>query len=140
MLYARHVYALYDDTSYAKDRVSVEWLQSDSFCTYKGNLHLAWAVPLADATYYIPGTSLHMFMMFAPMLTIFESKATMSGGLIAFVTGPILASYITSNLMEQASIWCFFSIFQCMIIFYSIMSKPHYSEKKLTMQLCNKTE
>jgi hypothetical protein len=134
MLYFRHIYALYDETSYHKNRISTEWLQNDTLCTYKGNLHLAWAVPLSDITYYIPGTSLHMFMMFAPSMTMYENNGIIVGNVIAFVTGPILASYITSNLMEQASIWCFFSIFQCFIVFLRIMMKPNYSEEKFKLK------
>ena len=33
-------------------------------------------------------------------------------GVFLFVFGPFLAALISPNLMEQASIWCFFSILQ----------------------------
>jgi len=34
-----------------------------------------------------------------------------------FVFGPLLAGFISPNLMEQASIWCFFSILQVSFTF-----------------------
>ena len=37
-------------------------------------------------------------------------------GVFLWATGPLLASFITSNLMEQASIWCFFSIAQISMV------------------------
>ena len=33
-------------------------------------------------------------------------------GSFLLLTGPVMAAAITPNLMEQASIWCFFSIMQ----------------------------
>lgn len=33
-------------------------------------------------------------------------------GCFLFLFGPVLAGWISPNLMEQASIWCFFSIAQ----------------------------
>jgi len=41
-------------------------------------------------------------------------------GIFLFVFGPYLASLITPNLMEQASIWCFFSIAQIAIMLFCI--------------------
>jgi hypothetical protein len=39
-------------------------------------------------------------------------------GLFLFLFGPIMASMISPNLQEQASIWCFFSIAQiCTMLF-----------------------
>merc|ERR1712000_663746 len=41
-------------------------------------------------------------------------------GIFLFVFGPGLASWISPNLMEQASIWCFFSIAQISIMLFLI--------------------
>ncbi len=38
----------------------------DGLCTYLGNYHLAWSVPLMDPTYFSPSVFIHCFMMFAP--------------------------------------------------------------------------
>jgi hypothetical protein len=35
-------------------------------------------------------------------------------GIGFLLTGPILAAWITPSMNEQASIWCFFSVFQCL--------------------------
>ncbi|RYY88098.1 hypothetical protein EON63_03035 [archaeon] len=41
-------------------------------------------------------------------------------GVFLFVFGPLMAAFITDNLMEQASIWCFFSIAQISIMLFLI--------------------
>jgi len=41
-------------------------------------------------------------------------------GVFLWLAGPYLASWITPNLMEQASIWCFFSIAQIGIMLFLI--------------------
>jgi hypothetical protein len=68
------------------------------------------SVPMAPATYWIPAASIHSFLMFAPFFVM--KKNMVIQGIFLWLAGPFLASYITPNLMEQASIWCFFSIAQ----------------------------
>jgi preprotein translocase subunit SecF len=41
-------------------------------------------------------------------------------GCFLFLFGPFLAGLITPNLMEQASVWCFFSIAQIAIMLFCI--------------------
>eukprot|EP00012_Vannella_robusta_P007874 CAMPEP_0206201924 /NCGR_PEP_ID=MMETSP0166-20121206/11849_1 /ASSEMBLY_ACC=CAM_ASM_000260 /TAXON_ID=95228 /ORGANISM="Vannella robusta, Strain DIVA3 518/3/11/1/6" /LENGTH=65 /DNA_ID=CAMNT_0053620715 /DNA_START=529 /DNA_END=722 /DNA_ORIENTATION=+ len=41
-------------------------------------------------------------------------------GIFLWLAGPYMASWITDNLMEQASIWCFFSIAQIAIMLFII--------------------
>mmetsp|Transcript_115653 Transcript_115653/g.162552 ORF Transcript_115653/g.162552 Transcript_115653/m.162552 type:complete len:260 (-) Transcript_115653:81-860(-) len=89
---------------------STEWLRGTEMCTYAGNVHLAWSVPLYDQTYFIPSSSLHFFLMFAPFMLMGKSMVIL--GTFLMLTGPFLASYITPNLQEQASIWCFYSCVQ----------------------------
>jgi len=99
---------------------STEWLRGDKVCTYRGNYHLAWSVPMADPTYVIPGAAIHSFLMFAPFFALYEKKGMIIQGIFLFAFGPYLASVITPNLMEQASIWCFFSIAQIAIMLFCI--------------------
>ncbi|CAF3938546.1 unnamed protein product, partial [Rotaria sp. Silwood1] len=47
-------------------------------------------------------------------------KGMVIQGIFLFVFGPYLAGLITPNLMEQASIWCFFSIAQIAIMLFCI--------------------
>lgn len=91
---------------------SGEWLRAEKLCTYHGKFHLAWGIPMADPSYYIPSANIHFFLMYAPFFALYEKKGMIIQGLFLFLTGPVLASFITNNLMEQASIWCFFSIAQ----------------------------
>jgi hypothetical protein len=114
---------------------STEWLRGEKLCTFRGNdrslisfsnylflgnYHLAWSVPMADPTYVIPGAAIHSFMMFAPFFALYEKKGMVIQGVFLFVFGPYIAGVITPNLMEQASIWCFFSIAQISIMLFFI--------------------
>jgi len=75
---------------------------------------------MADPTYVIPGAAIHSFLMFAPFFALYEKKGMVIQGVFLFVFGPYLAGLITPNLMEQASIWCFFSIAQISIMLFCI--------------------
>lgn len=75
---------------------------------------------MADPTYVIPGAAIHSFCMFAPFFALYEKKGMVIQGCFLFVFGPYLAGLITPNLMEQASIWCFFSIAQIAIMLFCI--------------------
>lgn len=92
-----------------------EWMAGDKLCTIDGNVHLAWEVPLLPASYYIPSLFLHCFMMFGPML-LFSAPHAWIAAAILFFGGPVLGSYVTTNMCEQPAIWCFFSVSQICII------------------------
>lgn len=119
MLFARFLLS-YQWPSTLGDQPSTEWLRGQKLCTYKGNYHLAWSVPMADPTYVIPGAAIHSFLMFAPFFAMYEKKGMVIQGIFLFAFGPWLAGLITPNLMEQASIWCFFSIAQIAIMLFCI--------------------
>jgi hypothetical protein len=102
------------------DKASTEWLRGEKLCTFRGNYHLAWSIPMADPTYVIPGAAIHSFLMFAPFFALYEKRGMVLQGVFLFVFGPYLAGLISPNLMEQASIWCFFSIAQISIMLFCI--------------------
>lgn len=97
---------------------STEWLRGESLCTINGKHHLAWSVPMSDVSYYTPSAQIHSFLMFAPFFCV--TGGGWFQGLFLFLTGPFMAAYITENLLEQASIWCFFSISQIAIMLFAI--------------------
>jgi len=101
---------------------STEWLRGNNLCTYKTKamFHLGWSVPMADPSYYVMGAGIHSFLMFAPFFALYEKKGMILQGCFLFLFGPVLASLISSNLQEQASIWCFFSIAQISIMLFLI--------------------
>eukprot|EP00656_Telonema_subtile_P051370 TRINITY_DN6886_c0_g1_i3.p2 TRINITY_DN6886_c0_g1~~TRINITY_DN6886_c0_g1_i3.p2 ORF type:complete len:148 (-),score=39.20 TRINITY_DN6886_c0_g1_i3:184-627(-) len=101
---------------------STEWLRGRSLCTFKTQsmYHLGWSIPMADPTYVIQGAGIHSFLMFAPFFALYEKKGMVIQGSFLFAFGPGLASMISPNLMEQASIWCFFSIAQIAIMLFLI--------------------
>jgi len=125
---------------------STEWLRGDNICTFRGNYHLAWSIPMADPTYVIPGAAIHSFLMFAPFFALYEKKGMVIQGIFLFAFGPYAASIITPNLMEQASIWCFFSVAQIAIMLFCIRetliinwgrSGPHQSLLKKNSEIEN---
>lgn len=119
MLFARFLLAYQWETQLGNQQ-STEWLRGQKLCTYKGNYHLAWSVPMADPTYVIPGAAIHSFMMFAPFFALYEKRGMVIQGVFLFMCGPFMAGLITPNLMEQASVWCFFSIAQIAIMLFFI--------------------
>jgi hypothetical protein len=101
---------------------STEWLRGEKLCTFKTQTmwHLGWSVPMADPSYYVMGAGIHSFCMFAPFFALYEKKGMVIQGIFLFLFGPVLAASISDNLMEQASIWCFFSIAQICIMLFLI--------------------
>jgi len=97
---------------------TAEWLRGERLCTYRGKYHLAWAVPMYDPTYWSPSAAIHSFLMFGPFFVM--KRNMIIQGIFLWAAGPLLASFITPNLQEQASIWCFFSIAQIGIMLYII--------------------
>lgn len=110
------------NTMDVSDNKSTEWLRGDTLCTFKSSamVHLGWSVPMADPSYYVPGAGIHSFLMFAPFLALYEKRGMVLQGVFLFLFGPVMASFFSANLMEQASIWCFFSIAQIAIMLFLI--------------------
>lgn len=124
LLFLRHFLSYIPslNTMDVSDYKSTEWLRGEKLCTFKTQTmwHLGWSVPMADPSYYVMSASIHSFLMFAPFLALYEKKGMILQGCFLFLFGPIMASLISDNLMEQASIWCFFSIAQIAIMLFLI--------------------
>jgi len=106
-------YLLYTPEHALGSCTNTEWLRGNKACTFMGNYHIAWEMPLHAPTYFMPSNGIHCFMMFAPYFAM--GMDMWLNGAILLVTGPVLSKYITDNLYEQASIWCFFSIGQVIL-------------------------
>ena len=85
---------------------------------------------MSEVTYWIPSAQIHSFLMFGPFFVI--KKNMVIQGVFLWLAGPYLASWITSNLMEQASIWCFFSIGQIGVMLFLIREQLliHWGKSK----------
>jgi len=95
-----------------------EWISGGTLCTYLGETHLAWSIPLISPSYYVPSMALHFFLMFVPYFLVdygntYANLFNYVCGVGLFFTGPALGDLITPNKHEAASIWCFFSMIQC---------------------------
>jgi len=114
------------DVRYAFDPAAwsnsnAEWLVGPVLCTYQGLTHLAWSIPLAPVSYYVPSMAIHSFLMFMPFFvvdtgnTVANVANCVAGGLL-FVSGPLVADWFSSNKHEAPTIWCFFSILQILVL------------------------
>jgi len=114
-------YGKWDTMNFQGDHFkSTEWLRGEKLCTYRGKYHLAWSIPMADPSYYVPGAALHCFLMYAPFFALWEKRGMIVQGIFLFATGPMFAAYWTDNRQEQASIWCWASIFQITAMLFLI--------------------
>ena len=140
MLFLRYFQAPFYSTMDVSGYKSTEWLRGEKLCTFRGKYHLAWSVPMADPSYYIPGAAIHFFLMFAPFFALWEKKGMVIQGVFLFAAGPYAASLITPNLMEQASVWCFFSIAQITTMLFLIRETlvKHWGKDKSQHSLFNK--
>lgn len=121
----------FDAAQWAGVGTEIEWLSGPVLCTYKGFKHLAWSVPLLPTSYYMPSMGLHLFLMFIPFFAMDNGSfgrniANYIAGIILFVSGPLMADTVTPNKHEAASIWCFWSITQ-IIILVAIIFVQHHS-------------
>ena len=73
-------------------------------CTYKGNWHLAWRLPLFG--YGPSSASIYFGLVF--ILPILYGNWRISA--FHFIFGPLLAYVVTMNSNEAAAVWCLFSI------------------------------
>jgi len=122
LLWLRYPMSFIPEWSTMSNQPSTEWLRGNKLCTFKAQsmVHLGWSVPMADPSYNIMGVGIHSFLMFAPFFAMYEKRGMVLQGIVLYLTGPVAAAAITSNLMEQASIWCFFSIAQIAIMLFMI--------------------
>lgn len=92
-------------------------LCGNDVCTYSGDWHIAWRIPLNNLdtkyflSYYIPS-------FIIPSLI----------GLYAFpvyhvFTGPVLSSFMSNNVNERPAIWCLLSEFILLTLYISPLEK-----------------
>jgi len=74
-----------------------------ALCSYQGNWHIAWKVPINTFADYIPAYLIAAFIV--PVL-----YGSWRFTLFHLITGPILARLTTDNMDEWPAIWCLFSI------------------------------
>lgn len=125
-----------------------DWIPDNGMgmCTIKGETHIGWSIPVHQATYLVPSTSIHSFLMFAPFLCYgkkFPDPLYTTYGLFLFLLGPLLSIFViapeeygglTGNktaLNEQAAIWCYISVLQvsCMAIASFVLMNKKRAEK-----------
>jgi hypothetical protein len=90
-----------------------EALCGDNACTYKGNWHLAWKLPLL-------GFDPNMYAYVIPVFILPLFYGAWRIALLHVLFGPILSSLLSPDHNEVAAIWCLFSI----VLVCGIFVKP----------------
>ncbi len=84
-------------------------------CSFKGEKHINFSLPLTYPHYLTPSLFLHTFGMF--IIPLFINKFTAFSTLILFLTTYIPSVFHGVKGSEAGTIWCFTSILQCIVIF-----------------------
>lgn len=92
-------------------------------CSYSGKKHIKFRLPLrTEPKYYSPGVSGHFIFFFIPLL--FFNNTTRFIALFTWVTGLVLPTlYYKLNETEAATVWCYLSITQLLVMYFYIMYK-----------------
>ncbi|KXK08010.1 MAG: hypothetical protein UZ21_OP11001000818 [Microgenomates bacterium OLB22] len=85
-------------------------------CTYRGNWHLAWRLPLM-------GFDPHALLYFVPVFILPLLYGAWRLSLYHFLFGPFLAFLSTTDRNEAPAIWCLFSIAILGAIFFRPLRK-----------------
>merc|ERR1712137_1055586 len=121
-LFARWVFADYAIFPFPNGpNATNEWMVGPRTCSFTGPTHVGWELTMIEVSYFAPSFFIHLFCMFAPVLLMslkskFHFLKFGSCGAFLFVTGPVLAAYITGDRFEQPAVWCFFSVSQLVLI------------------------
>lgn len=91
-------------------------LCGDNACTYKGNWHLSWRMPLLG---YDPGNSIYFILVF--LLPLVYGSWRIS--LFHFMVGPLFAKMLSNDHNEVPAIWCLFSIGILCAIFFTPLKR-----------------
>jgi hypothetical protein len=103
-------------------RDNIEPLCGPKLCTFRGDVHLAWQIPMqaSDQDYFTPGFTLHFVLFYLPTFALGMYGFT----LFLLISGPFLGRVMTNHQDEIPAIWCFFSIFQLFLpLFYAFTAK-----------------
>lgn len=91
-------------------------LCGDKACSYMGNWHLAWKMPLV-------GLDPHNYIYFALVFVVPIFYGAWRISVFHFIFGPLLASLTTADRNEVPAIWCLFSIVILCAIFFTPLKK-----------------
>jgi hypothetical protein len=97
----------------AMPNINQDWIRGETLCSRQGALHILWSSPMRAPSYWLPNSHIHFFVMFMPYFCEMHSVVT---GALFIATGPLLAAWLTPNVNEQASVWCFLSILQICVL------------------------
>ena len=59
---------------------------------------------------------------------MFKRRIAQVSSFFIFLTGPVLASYLTSSVNEQAAIWCFSSVVQAILFGFAVRYTELYKQ------------
>ena len=83
-------------------------------CSFQGEKHINFSLPLRVPNYVTPDLSLHFFLMFIPFL--FVNGFTAAVSVVLFLTTAVPAYVHNIESTEAGTIWCFTSILQTITV------------------------
>ncbi|KAJ3360992.1 hypothetical protein HDU91_004176 [Kappamyces sp. JEL0680] len=78
-LFSRYLLADYTIHPVTDSCPTNDWLRGTDVCTYRGNVHLAWSIPMKEPSYFVPSSFIHCFMMIAPFLVMGQKYMWVQG-------------------------------------------------------------
>lgn len=92
-------------------------------CTYSGNKHVSFSLPLHNKPYYLtPTVFIHFALFYIPFLLLFNKQITIIMALI-FLGSLIPVFLFNTKTSEAGTIWCSISIIQMLISAYILKNK-----------------
>jgi hypothetical protein len=85
-------------------------------CSFKGEKHINFKLPLLTTNYYIPSIFAHFVGYF--IIPLFINKLVAILTVITAITTFVPAYFLDIRGSEAATIWCFYSIVQILFVFF----------------------
>ena len=107
--------------SYKLEKQNCAWC--GNICTYSGNKHISFSLPLRNKPYYLtPSIFMHFALFYIPFLLLFNKNIAIIMGLI-FLTSLLPSLIFIIDAAETGTIWCSISIIQWIISTYILKNK-----------------
>ena len=109
--------SIYDNMKYSKQtKKSASCVWCGKTCSYKGDKHINFSLPLLYPSYITPSLFLHTFGFF--ILPLFINKFTAFCSLVVAITTYVPAYMFNIQGSEVGTIWCFGSILQAVLVIF----------------------
>ena len=100
LMFSRYFLSIFEPRQFSLQQQhddEVEWMRGPILCTYSNSDLMVpiWSVPMTNAGYFTPTTSLHFLMLQAPLLVLIDNWEMLLRCIVLIVTGPVLTVWLT---------------------------------------------